>query len=194
MKLAYYSTRRDRRDGWMQLELRRRRVDDPPRQPDRRVRASWSSASALAAAARELELSAATIANLEALGIETPVLSDFGRTWREAGRERSAADPRPSCPLCRAGRVYPRGQRRVVPRAAALDGGAGRQIRLGQIGRQPGDHAHPAAQRARSPRARSCSPIRAATAPRSTSPDCRPTAPRCGRSAAAASRSSSRSR
>ena len=77
MKLAYYSTRRDRRDGWMQLELRAGastiRLDSRIDGFDELV-----ERAALAAAARELELSAATIANLEALGIETPVLSDFG--------------------------------------------------------------------------------------------------------------------
>jgi hypothetical protein len=68
MKLAYYSTRRDRRDGWMQLELR----------------SGWSSVrvdsritgftelveiSARAAEARGLTLSRATLANLAALGV-----------------------------------------------------------------------------------------------------------------------------
>ena len=69
MKLSYYSTRRDGRGGWMQLELR----------------AGWSSlrvdsrvegfselvvAAAKAAEMRCLSLDPATSANLQALGIE----------------------------------------------------------------------------------------------------------------------------
>lgn len=76
MKLAYYSTRRDRRDGWMQLTLgggaKTIRVDSRIEGFGKLV-----ERSALAAAAREVELSAATIANLEALGIRTTALSDF---------------------------------------------------------------------------------------------------------------------
>jgi hypothetical protein len=77
MKLAYYSTRRDRRDGWMQLELR---ADASTIRLDSRIAgfAELVERAARAAATRELELSAATIANLAALGIGTPVLSDFG--------------------------------------------------------------------------------------------------------------------
>ena len=67
MRLGYYSTRRDRRDGWMQLELR----------------SGWSSIhidsriegfgdlvkkSARAAETRSLPLDAATLANLAVLG------------------------------------------------------------------------------------------------------------------------------
>ena len=67
MRLGYYSTRRDRRDGWMQLELR----------------SGWSSIhidsriegfgdlvkkSARAAETRSLALDAATLANLVVLG------------------------------------------------------------------------------------------------------------------------------
>ena len=68
IKLAYYSTRRDRRDGWMQLELRaggsRIRLDS-------RIDgfAELVERAARAADARGLEPSAATAANLEALGI-----------------------------------------------------------------------------------------------------------------------------
>ena len=72
MKLSYYSTRRDGRGGWMQLELR----------------AGWSSlrvdsrvegfselvvAAAKAAEMRCLSLDPATSANLQALGIELRV-------------------------------------------------------------------------------------------------------------------------
>src|SRR5690349_7166808 len=72
MKVSYYSTRRDGRGGWMQLELR----------------AGWSSlridsrvegfselvvASAKAAELRGLSLDPATSANLQALGIDPPI-------------------------------------------------------------------------------------------------------------------------
>jgi hypothetical protein len=68
IRLAYYSTRRDRRDGWMQLELRaggsRIRLDS-------RIDgfAELVERAARAADARGLEPSPATAANLEALGI-----------------------------------------------------------------------------------------------------------------------------
>ena len=68
MTLAYYSTRRDRRDGWMQLELRsgRKRV-----RIDSRINgfAELVSKSASAAKSRGLALNAATLANLAALGV-----------------------------------------------------------------------------------------------------------------------------
>jgi hypothetical protein len=71
MKLAYYSTRRDRKSGWMQLQLgagrARLALDSRLDGFDRVVR----RASA-AAAARDLELTEATIANLGALGIRLP--------------------------------------------------------------------------------------------------------------------------
>ncbi len=76
MKLAYYSTRRDRRDGWMQLELR---AGVSTIRLDSRI-AGFSKLveqSMLAATVRGVELSAATLANLEALGVRTPVVSDF---------------------------------------------------------------------------------------------------------------------
>lgn len=71
IKLAYYSTRRDRRDGWMQLELRAgsarirldSRIDGFPKLAER---------AALAAQMRGLDLSTATAANLEALRIGSP--------------------------------------------------------------------------------------------------------------------------
>ena len=76
MKLVYYSTRRDRRDGWMQLELRAGgstiRLDSRLEGFNRLV-----EQSALAAAAREVELSAATVANLEALGIRSAAFPNF---------------------------------------------------------------------------------------------------------------------
>ena len=68
MTLAYYSTRRDRQDGWMQLELRsgwtRVRLDS-------RIGgfAELVDKSARAARSRGLTLNAATLANLAALGI-----------------------------------------------------------------------------------------------------------------------------
>ena len=68
VKLGYYSTRRDRRDGWMQLELRA----GPSRiRLDSRIDgfAELVGRAARAAAARRIELSPPTAANLQALGI-----------------------------------------------------------------------------------------------------------------------------
>jgi len=71
MKLAYYSTRRDRKSGWMQLELgagrARLSLDSRLDGFDRLVRHA-----AIAAAARGLQLSEASAANLQALGIRVP--------------------------------------------------------------------------------------------------------------------------
>jgi hypothetical protein len=71
MKLAYYSTRRDRKAGWMQLDLgaggARVRLDSRIEGFDQLVRRA-----AEAAGARGLALSDATLANLEALGIRLP--------------------------------------------------------------------------------------------------------------------------
>jgi hypothetical protein len=71
MKLAYYSTRRDRKSGWMQLQLgacrARLSLDSRLDGFERLVRHA-----ALAAAARNLPLSEATSANLQALGIRVP--------------------------------------------------------------------------------------------------------------------------
>jgi hypothetical protein len=71
MRLAYYSTRRDRRSGWMQLDLgaggQRLRLDSRIDGFDRVVHHA-----AMVAAARGLELSEATAANLQALGIRLP--------------------------------------------------------------------------------------------------------------------------
>jgi hypothetical protein len=71
MKLAYYSTRRDRKSGWMQLELgagrARLSLDSRLDGFEQVVRQA-----ARAAAARDLELSAATAANLQALGVRAP--------------------------------------------------------------------------------------------------------------------------
>ena len=71
MKLAFYSTRRDRKSGWMQLELRAGRtrlsLDSRLDGFDRLVRQA-----ATVAAERGLEISAATVANLQALGIRVP--------------------------------------------------------------------------------------------------------------------------
>jgi len=68
MKLAYYSTRRDRRAGWMQLELVASGVkvslDSRIAGFDQVVRRA-----ADAAVARGLALNEATVANLESLGI-----------------------------------------------------------------------------------------------------------------------------
>jgi hypothetical protein len=75
MTIAYYSTRRDRRDGWMQLELRsgRKKI-----RFDSRIEgfAELAGGSASAANARGLTLNAATLANLAALGsVYTPSLA-----------------------------------------------------------------------------------------------------------------------
>lgn len=71
MKLSYYSTRRDHRSGWMQLELgaggARLSLDSRIEGFDRVVRRA-----AAAAAARGLDLSESTVANLESLGIASP--------------------------------------------------------------------------------------------------------------------------
>jgi len=71
MKLAYYSTRRDRRSGWMQLELgaggARVRLDSRIAGFDQLVRRAVE-----VAAARGIALNEATAANLEALGIRLP--------------------------------------------------------------------------------------------------------------------------
>jgi hypothetical protein len=71
MKLGYYSTRRDRRAGWMQLELggagTRIKLDSRIEGFDGLVRRA-----AVVAAERHLDLSAATVSNLEALGIRLP--------------------------------------------------------------------------------------------------------------------------
>lgn len=71
MKLAYYSTRRDRRSGWMQLELgaggARVRLDSRIAGFDQLVRRA-----AEVAAARGVALNDATAANLEAIGIRLP--------------------------------------------------------------------------------------------------------------------------
>lgn len=71
MKLAYYSTRRDRKSGWMQLALgaggARVHLDSRIEGFDQLVRRA-----AEVAGARGLDLSDATLANLEALGIRLP--------------------------------------------------------------------------------------------------------------------------
>ena len=71
MKLTYYSTRRDRRSGWMQLELSaggaRVRLDSRIAGFDRLVRRA-----AVVAAERGVELNEATFDNLHALGIRLP--------------------------------------------------------------------------------------------------------------------------
>jgi hypothetical protein len=73
VKLSYYSTRRDRRSGWMQLELRaggsRVRLDSRIAGFDRLVQRA-----AEVAAMRGVLLSDATLDNLQALGIRLPEL------------------------------------------------------------------------------------------------------------------------
>jgi hypothetical protein len=69
MQLAYYSTRRDGRDGWMQLELRSGRST---LRVDSRIEGFTElvETSVKAAEMRGLLLNAATSANLHALGIK----------------------------------------------------------------------------------------------------------------------------
>jgi len=71
MRLAYYSTRRDRRSGWMQLDLRaggaRVRLDSRIDGFDQVVHRA-----AAVAAARGLPLNEATWSNLQALGVHVP--------------------------------------------------------------------------------------------------------------------------
>jgi hypothetical protein len=73
MKLSYYSTRRDRRSGWMQLELSaggsRVRLDSRIAGFDRLV-----LRAAEVAATRGVQLNEATLDNLQALGIRLPEL------------------------------------------------------------------------------------------------------------------------
>jgi len=75
MKLGYYSTRRDRRAGWMQLDLgaakTRIKLDSRIDGFDDLVRRA-----ALVAAERRLDLSPATVSNLQALGIRLPEYGD----------------------------------------------------------------------------------------------------------------------
>jgi hypothetical protein len=71
LRLSYYSTRRDRKSGWMQLELGgggvRLGLDSRIAGFGEVVRRA-----AEAAAARHLQLSETTAANLEALGVRVP--------------------------------------------------------------------------------------------------------------------------
>jgi hypothetical protein len=68
MKLSYYSSRRDGRAGWMQLELR---SGSAKLRLDSRIEGFTElvEVSARAAAARGLSLSASTLANLQAVGL-----------------------------------------------------------------------------------------------------------------------------
>lgn len=71
VKLAYYSTRRDRKSGWMQLQLgagRARLTLDSRLDGFEQV----ARRAADVAAERELALSDATAANLQALGVRVP--------------------------------------------------------------------------------------------------------------------------
>ena len=68
LKLAYYSTRRDRRDGWLQLELR---AGSSTLRLDSRIKGFTDlvRASARVAESRGLAISPATATNLQALGV-----------------------------------------------------------------------------------------------------------------------------
>ena len=71
LRLAYYSTKRDRRSGWMQMELgagrTRLSLDSRIEGFDQLVRRA-----AEVAATRSVPLNDATLANLEALGVRLP--------------------------------------------------------------------------------------------------------------------------
>jgi hypothetical protein len=71
VKLAYYSTRRDRKSGWMQLQLRAGRAR---LSLDSRLDGfdQLAHQAARVAAERGLVLSDATAANLQALGVRVP--------------------------------------------------------------------------------------------------------------------------
>lgn len=75
VKLGYYSTRRDRRDGWMQLDLRAGRTRI---KLDSRIDGfdDLARRAAMVAAERRLDLSPATVSNLQALGIRLPEYGD----------------------------------------------------------------------------------------------------------------------
>jgi hypothetical protein len=80
IKLAYYSTRRDHRGGWMQLELR---SGSSTLRVDSRIEGFTElvEAAVKAAELRGLSLSAATSINLQALGVK---LRDAEPDLREA--------------------------------------------------------------------------------------------------------------
>jgi len=75
VRLAYYSTRRDRRAGWMQLDLRagraRLRLDSRLDGFEQLVHQA-----VIAATARGIELNEATAANIQALGIRLPEMAE----------------------------------------------------------------------------------------------------------------------
>ena len=75
MKLAYYSTRRDRRNGWMQLELR---SGSSTLRLDSRIEGFTQLVQVAARAAERcgLSLNLATLANLEALGVKVGANED----------------------------------------------------------------------------------------------------------------------
>jgi len=84
MKLAYYSTHRDGRGGWMQLQLRAGwstlRVDSRIEGFSDLVRVS-----AKAAEMRGLRLDSATLVNLQALGAEPRTAATAPRLGKAAG-------------------------------------------------------------------------------------------------------------
>ena len=71
MRLSYYSTRRDRKSGWMQLELSGSGVR---LSLDSRIEGFGDVVrrAAEAAAARHLQLNDSTAANLESIGVRVP--------------------------------------------------------------------------------------------------------------------------
>ena len=78
LKLSYYSTQRDKRDGWMQLVLngggQRLKLDSTLQGFDQIVRRAITEAEA-----RHLQLSDTTVENLRALGFELSDVEMRGR-------------------------------------------------------------------------------------------------------------------
>ncbi len=187
---------RDRRAGWMQLELRARRRKSV--RLDSRIEGFDQSWSCCAAAAAETRGHRAERGDRSqsggARGQLTPRQPGCPANRREPPMRRSAECPRPARPFATPGGFIRAVTGGVVPRAAAIDRGAGRRIRLRQVGGQPGIlRILPRNGEITRGEILFADP-RARRASRSTSSSCRPTARRCGRSAAAGSRSSSRSR
>ena len=193
MRLAYYSTRRDRSGGWMQLELR---AGWASMRIDSRIEGFTElvKASARAAETRGLALDPATAANLEASGSSRGRRAACSAMQPEGGVTDLLQVRDLHVRFAAPGGVHPRRHRRVVPGAPAIDRRAGRRIRARASRSSARRSCASCRAAASSRRARSCSPIRGSTARSSTSRNCRATARRCGRSAAAGSRSSFRSR
>ena len=193
MALRYYSTRRKRKDGWMTLTLKsgKHKIDIESTLPH------FADIVARAAYAAKAGEPAARPGHT----------GQHGRDWREGGR---VTDPLngdllrvPNLLTVRDLKVdfvttavrHPGGARRLLPRAPGRHRGAGRRIRLGQIGHQPRRSWASCRGRRASPAAQILFDDRDGSGGRIVDiAGCRATARRCAPSAAAASPSSSRSR